>query len=139
LFKTKDIIDMFDLSERTVRRHMRIGLLKGTKRSGIWVFSEDDIEKYLSCNILKDIVNLRLIRNYTMFLNGTNNLSKLTMISVNLSNTSDHVMKEISKKVGMFNNPMDFKCVKKSNHWNLTFYGNDEGIMNFLSVISAYS
>ncbi len=39
---------MTNLSERTLRRHIRNGLLKGTKIGGVWRFSEENLQDYFN-------------------------------------------------------------------------------------------
>ncbi len=43
-FTVRDVVDMSGLSERTVRRYLRDGKLKGTKLGGAWRFSKEDID-----------------------------------------------------------------------------------------------
>jgi len=47
VYKISDLMTMFNLSERTIRRHLREGILKGKKIGGSWRFDEKDISEYL--------------------------------------------------------------------------------------------
>ena len=47
MYVLKDLIEMTQLSERTLRRYLEQGLLQGTKVGGSWRFSEDDVKRFI--------------------------------------------------------------------------------------------
>lgn len=47
-YSITDIAIMTRLSTRTIRTYIKNGFLNGTKRDGMWVFSENEVGKFLS-------------------------------------------------------------------------------------------
>ena len=47
MYVLKDLMDITQLSERTLRRYLEQGLLQGTKVGGSWRFSEDDVKRFI--------------------------------------------------------------------------------------------
>ncbi len=46
MYTLNDIINLTKLSERTLRRYLEQGLLKGHKLGGIWRFTEQDLKRF---------------------------------------------------------------------------------------------
>lgn len=42
-----DLMQMLKIPERTIRRHIKEGLLVGSKVGGIWKFTEEEVERYI--------------------------------------------------------------------------------------------
>lgn len=47
MYRLKDVMEMFNIPERTIRRHIKEGLLAGVKVGGVWNFTKDDLNAYL--------------------------------------------------------------------------------------------
>jgi len=45
MFTLKDLSLMCGLSERTLRNYLKMGILTGEKKEGVWTFCKEDIEK----------------------------------------------------------------------------------------------
>ncbi len=47
MYNLKELMQMLKIPERTLRRHLKEGLLVGTKVGGIWKFTQEEIEGYI--------------------------------------------------------------------------------------------
>jgi len=61
MYNLKDVMKMLDVPERTMRRHIKEGLLNGTKIGGVWKFSQENLIDYVgNTKIQKHIVDTGL-------------------------------------------------------------------------------
>lgn len=54
-----DIALMTGLSDRTIRTYIKKGLLKGEKSDGIWLFTEEDINRFINENFVRRSVKIK--------------------------------------------------------------------------------
>ncbi len=47
-YTLKDIEEILHVKERTLFRYLKEGLLKGSKMGGKWLFTNEDIKKFLA-------------------------------------------------------------------------------------------
>lgn len=135
MYSLVDIIEMLDLSERTVRRHLKLGVLKGTKESGKWHFSEQNIEEYLSHSLLASIIKQKHMKDYYEYSKGMGDLKELVLVSKNIPNENILNIKSFSKRISEIKGPMRFALSKFGSHTNVAFYGTIEGIKEFMELI----
>lgn len=57
MFTLKEVMEMSNIPERTIRRHIKLGLLKGEQLGGTWRFSEEDLTNYFTTSIFKQNQN----------------------------------------------------------------------------------
>ena len=50
MFSIKDIMVITNLSERTIRRHLESGKIKGSKVGGVWRFTEEQLNGFYDYN-----------------------------------------------------------------------------------------
>lgn len=58
-YSITDIALMTGLSDRTIRTYIKKGLLKGEKSDGIWIFSKEDINRFMNKNYVKQSVMIK--------------------------------------------------------------------------------
>lgn len=47
MYNLRDVMEMLKIPERTIRRHIKEGLLVGRKLGGIWKFTQEEVENYV--------------------------------------------------------------------------------------------
>ena len=70
MYRLEDVIMMSGLSERTVRRHLKEGLLSGSKLGGTWQFNEADIKAYMERKTTMGLITQEASEQVKMFLKG---------------------------------------------------------------------
>lgn len=80
MYKLKDLIKMFSIPERTIRRHLRDGVLEGTKIGGSWRFDESNIRDYLGNSVIKAKVKQVVFGEVFDYLNGFGNSDSICTI-----------------------------------------------------------
>jgi hypothetical protein len=58
-YSVTDIALMTGLSDRTIRTYIKKGLLRGKKRDGIWLFSDEDFGRFINENYVKQSINIK--------------------------------------------------------------------------------
>lgn len=58
-YSITDIALMTGLSDRTIRTYIKKGLLKGEKSDGIWLFSEEDLNRFFNENYIKESIKIK--------------------------------------------------------------------------------
>ena len=58
-YNLNEIAMMCDLSTRTLRNYLNQGFLKGNKIDGIWTFTIEDIEQFLSEPFVKESIRIK--------------------------------------------------------------------------------
>jgi hypothetical protein len=127
-------MEMLEISERTIRRHLKVGILKGTKVSGKWEFTSEDIENYLTHSVTSSVMKQKSVRDFFEFTKGIGEKADLILVSKNI-NIAQSDMKEFSKKVGDIKGPSKFEMYMKNGQTNVLFYGTEEGVIEFLELI----
>lgn len=133
MYKLTDIIEMFEISERSVRRHLKLGILKGTKVKGQWEFTESELEDYLSHPMMDAVIRLKSSREVAEYIKGLMN-PELILVSKNLKKITNKEIKELSKKISSITGPMKFTLKKESGHINVLFFGTEQGVQEFLKI-----
>lgn len=67
MYSLKDVMEMFKIPERTIRRHLKEGILKGSKMGGLWKFTEEDLKDYLKSKCVQKHMKdegFKIINNY---------------------------------------------------------------------------
>ncbi len=135
MYSLLDVMEMLDISERTARRHLKLGILKGKKESGKWNFSLEDVEKYLSHTVVVGVLKQKHVKDFYEYSKGVSDLKDLIMISKNIPKMSMSKTKEFSKRLGSIQGPMRFNMVSNSDSMNVLFYGTTKGVEEFLDII----
>ncbi len=137
MYILNDVMEMLDISERTVRRHLKVGVLTGTKEKGKWSFSDEDIEKYFDHYVVDGIIKLKTAKNFEEYSRGLSIHSKLTFYSEDIYDYDMKKVKRLSKEVSALGGPMDFKVKSWKSHVNVTYYGTKENILKVINLIDS--
>jgi hypothetical protein len=135
MFRLKDLMMMFDIPERTIRRHIKIGLLKGKKVGGSWRFSEEDIRRYLDNSKSIASTKKRFLAKVNDFFNGFTMKKNDMLISINHSLLSSDHIKTLTSFVSEFEEKFFFGINSISNQHNITFIGHPENAIKLIRKI----
>ena len=70
MYNLKDVMEMLKIPERTIRRHLKEGALKGTKIGGVWKFTQEDLKNYLKSNSVQKQIRDEGFREIISYYNG---------------------------------------------------------------------
>jgi hypothetical protein len=70
MYDLKEIMNMISIPERTIRRHLKEGLLLGTKVGGVWKFSDEDVVNYLGTSKVSKLINDTALKELIDYYNG---------------------------------------------------------------------
>ncbi len=135
MYTLKDIMMMFDIPERTIRRHMKLGLLQGSKIGGLWRFSEEDITKYASNPAIVHTNRKNNIRRIYEHVNGLTPTKNHILVNINKPKLSKKDMKSLMIKLQSFTD-FRFNAEVIGDQHNLTFIAPNKYITLFLQYLS---
>ncbi len=128
MYKLKDLMSMFDVSERSLRRHIRIGLLKGQKVGGSWRFTEEDIANYLDDSIVRKTSRKNFLIRMNEYMCGFTKNNDDILISLNKPLLDSDTVKKLTDLAGTFEHAFHFDISVFGNVHNISFIGNkDDG------------
>ncbi len=125
---------MFNLPERTIRRHLSEGLLKGNKVGGTWRFDDFDIKNYLDnprIRVSSEKNNLKEVMDYV---NGLSRHTNRNMILINRTNHKKNLIEKVTNYVNNIKTPFYLNVNAKGKNRIITFIGEDEHIINILKL-----
>jgi len=76
MYTLNDVKNMTGLSERTLRRHLREGLLKGAKVGGVWRFRAENLKHYFNDKTMVENIANQASKDVKKFLRGEYSNSK---------------------------------------------------------------
>ncbi|MGM0435707.1 MAG: helix-turn-helix domain-containing protein [Bacillota bacterium] len=139
-YTLSDVMTMTNLSERTMRRHIRNGLIKGAKIGGVWRFSEENLKAYFNKDMMiesfKDeeskIVKKFLKRDYQH-----SNDHRICMVVDQdvLSKDMEKSMKETIMELSNRHEDLRMKYTKKNQTMRFTLIGTYAFIEACLSAL----
>lgn len=127
------------MPERTIRRHMKLGLLEGEKVGGTWRFSEDNLHAYVSHPMMKSAQTKLKLHVLFDYLNGFSEHTDEMVIIQQLKNLPMREKKALSMFVNQFNHPFYFHLDQKSNVIVVTFKGKKEDALALLHQLDVTS
>lgn len=136
MYDLKQVMLMSALSERTVRRHLKEGLLKGKKIGGIWRFTESDVINYINEDSTKQskskhILNL-MIDTYHGVKGGE------SMIVIPIKKTTPKALKALSLEVSQYQSPFTFDAKTTGDKHIITFKGSLEDTKKLVDYIKSH-
>lgn len=138
MFKLKDIMEMLNIPERTIRRHIKLGLLKGEKIGGTWRFSEDDLHNYFSNKTIQQTQSHIKSNEIFDYLNGFSKFDNQLVVIKQTKKLSRLQNKELSIFVNNFKNPFYFYLDSKMNKTIITFRGSENNAISLLDKIYTF-
>lgn len=138
MYNLKDVMKMLDVPERTIRRHIKEGLLNGTKIGGVWKFSQEDLINYIgSTKIQKHIVDtgLKEISDYYFgFIEDQNAISYMFIMSFKKEEST----KESVKVTKQFKSPFSLRGHGPYHKHIYSFIGTKEDLLTLIDWSEQY-
>ena len=118
-YSITDIALMTGLSDRTIRTYIKKGLLKGEKSDGIWLFSEEDINRFINENYVKQSIKIknRALINDFIIDNKKKDASICCIYDYPAEN--EEVGKTIAEKVIEEIKTIEFSCIDMSYNFDI--------------------
>lgn len=118
MYSIKDIMLMYGMSERTIRRHLSSGLITGQKVGGVWRFTDEDIETSFSEKNVRSKMKTEVNKLLYDYLNTPNPQKEanhcFSMIDLRIT-SKEH--KELQYMI--------FKTVSESTNLTMKYYNED--------------
>lgn len=129
MYTLKNIEEMFGFSERTLRRYLSKGILKGTKEGTTWKFSDEDVSEFLQTQEFDARVKKNKFIQLFDFANG-NGVKEDTVL---LMFYKEKLSMKQSKDISLFMKNLDygfqFNMTKNSRGHLIQFIGHeDDGV-----------
>jgi len=124
------------LSERTVRRHLKAGLLKGKKIGGIWRFSEEDVMHYINEDSTKKSKNKHILNLMIDTYYGVKGGE--SMIVIPIKKTTPRALKALSLEVSQYQRPFTFDAKVSGDKTIITFKGCLEDTKKLIEYIESH-
>lgn len=138
MYKLKDIMEMMNIPERTIRRHIKLGILCGEKIGGTWRFSEDDLQKYFSTKPIQQSQKHLKINEILDYLNGLSKTDEQIIMIKQLKKISIRQNKDLSLFVSNFKHNFYFNLDTKIGKSVITFKGAQKDALLLLEKVASY-
>jgi len=138
MYRLKDVMNMFDVPERTIRRHISNGLLKGRKIGGSWRFTEEDIHRYFASSKGNKLVSNSFTNRVSEYFNGFMQEKKDVLVSVNVRRLDEEEMQKLMTVLKEVSHKYKFHAKKLSDHHNISFIGHIDDAGNLLKFLEEY-
>lgn len=138
MYRLKELMKMFDIPERTIRRHLKTGLLRGTKLGGLWIFSDEDVKNYLNLSSVKQAVRRNFNSKVQAYLNGFSQIKNSTLISFNLPELSKNQLYELTDFVNAFSEEFSLNVQSSSHVSNISFIGHRRDTFKLIEYMEKY-
>ena len=122
MYKLKDLVMISGLTERTLRNYLKKGVLKGEKNNGVWVFTHEQIERFLEDPFVKPAIKaskMTVIKDYLNDVYQKNTTACLVL----------HLPKEKPKELSTF------FCEVANNSHGLTMNYEKDGSCNRVILV----
>lgn len=135
MFNLKDLMTMFNIPERTIRRHLKTKVLTGTKVGGTWRFTEEDLYNYLDKPIMKDIKAKNRLGKIINFLNGFHADEEAVIVITEKQKNDTRSNVAFSSFVNTLNHPFTFDMGKSGGRYIVTFAGTKADAVKLLDYV----
>lgn len=136
MFRLSDVMQMLDIPERTIRRHIKDGILKGTKVGGTWRFSEEDIANYLENSHIKKNQRKSAFSKIMEYMSDFNTDRKDVVFIKNIEKLNYSKSTKLSMVTKNLKNPLYFNMTNSGKVSTITFRGNEEDALVFLRELN---
>ncbi len=136
MFKLKEVMEMLNIPERTIRRHIKLGILKGEKVGGVWRFSEDNLSKYFSnATVMKSQSAVKYTEIFD-YINGISKHGNDIAIIKQLNKLNLLKNKKLSQYVSSFADPFYFNIDTKFGKSVIVFKGSEKNAIELIGYIN---
>lgn len=124
MYRLRDLMQMLNMPERTIRRHISDGVLKGEKVGGSWRFSLKNLQDYLDNPKIR-LSNQKLAtREVLDFMSGFRKDKNDIVLVMNIDKTSIDYSKYFSELVNNSKRPFYFNISIAQKKSIITFIGS---------------
>lgn len=128
MYNLKDLIQMLKIPERTIRRHIKEGLLVGTKIGGLWKFTQEEIESYIGKEKVQKHLKDEGFKDLTDYYRGhIEDKSEVVYMLIKGFNDAD-ITKEFLKVTKLFNNKFSMSANSNGIDTCFTFRGQPHDV-----------
>jgi hypothetical protein len=136
MYTLSDLMMMFKIPERTIRRHLKLGLLKGAKIGGVWRFTEDDILHYTQTKSIQDNLNKQTLHLIIDTYNGVKG-SDLVLI-IPIKKTTKVKLAALSLEVSSYKEPFTFDVKLEGSKHIITFKGHEQDGVKLIHYVETH-
>lgn len=137
MYKLKDLMEMLGLSERTIRRHIKNDVIKGTKIGGVWRFSEEQVKEYFNSENIKTELMLSGKREVMDFINGSKNIDdKNSCLVIDIKELTIVEKNSIVMFSNTLKKPFELKYYMKNDYHRFMIIGDITDVSLFLNFIN---
>jgi predicted site-specific integrase-resolvase len=128
MYNLRDVMRMLKIPERTIRRHIKEGLLVGSKIGGVWKFSQDEIENYVGRDKVQKHIKDEGLKDITDYYRvNIEDKSEVVYMSIKQFNDITRV-KKFLKVTKLFKSKFSMNCSNSGNCSCFTFKGQPEDV-----------
>ena len=138
MYNLKNVMEMLNIPERTIRRHMKEGLLRGKKVGGTWRFEESDLFDYFSKNTLQKNQNTVKLNEIFDYLHGIAKEGEDILFIKQITKMTLSQKKDLSLYVNRFKPPFYFNLETKGEKNIITFKGTDEDSKELIDYLNQF-
>ncbi len=137
MYKLKDLMNMLGVSERTIRRHLKNNVIKGTKIGGVWRFSDEQLKEYFDNENTKTELMMSGKREVIDFLNESRNIeNKNSCLIVDIKELSMIRKNQIVMFSNKLTKPFELKYYQKNDYHRFMIVGDKNDVSKFLNFIN---
>lgn len=138
MYTLKQIMDMLSIPERTIRRHLKLGILTGTKVGGVWKFTDEDLKAYLSSDKIVKSQTLTRINEILDYINGFSEYDDQVLLVKQFPRTTIADNAHLSSILNQLCKPFYFNLDRVANKTVITLRGNEEEMFDVLKEFNNY-
>lgn len=142
MYSIKDIMLMYSLSERTVRRYLSDGVITGTKIGGVWRFTDVDVDSFSTQKRIKSKLKTevnQILYDYINTPNPKKNKSHcFSMIDVRLQSKENKELQNIIFDVISKGHDLQMKYYYDNGNYRYVFVGSLDFVEEVTVSINAY-
>jgi len=128
MYNLRDIMEMLKIPERTIRRHIKEGLLVGIKIGGVWKFTQDEIENYVGRDKVQKHIKDEGLKNitdyYRVYIEDKSEVVYMLIKQFNDITT----IKKFLEVIKLFDSKCSLNCNTSGNHTCFTFKGQPDDV-----------
>lgn len=139
MYTLKDLMNFFSIPERTIRRHLSEGILKGSKIGGVWKFSNQDIQAYTDNKSISDLLTKNGLDKLNDYTHGFVQNKHDICITFHTKNISDLSVQSITNFVNQFQYPFYFNISSNPKNRIIIFIGNMDESITLINLLKEYT
>jgi excisionase family DNA binding protein len=126
---------MLDIPERTIRRHIKEGILNGSKVGDTWRLTEEDLTNYLNNSHISNSQKKLALTKVIEYMSGINVNDKEVVIIKRIDKLDYAKSMKLSLLTKTFKYPLYFNLSKSGKKSTITFRGHEEDALKLLVKI----